>query len=70
MMRLPVSSSRIKAVGYDKLTGKLEVEFPQGGVFVYYEVPHSVYVELLTATSIGRYFNTRIRGAYDYEKAA
>ena len=68
MNRRPVASSRLHAVGYDAKTGNLEVEFPDGTVWVYHGVPREVYVSLLTAPSIGRYFNRYVVGAYDYER--
>lgn len=69
MMRLPVASSRVRSIGYDRQSCKLEVEFPDGSVYTYYDVPHEQYLALITAASIGRYFDSRIRGTYDYERA-
>lgn len=69
MMRLPVASSRIRSIGYDRQARRLQVEFPDASVYTYYDVPHETYIELITAASIGRFFDARIKGAYDYERA-
>lgn len=68
MMRLPVASSRIRSIGYDRASHRLEIEFPDASVYTYYGVPHETYIELITAASIGRFFDARIKGAYDYER--
>jgi len=39
MLRMSVSSSNISSVGYDPKTQTLEVEFHNGGVYQYFNVP-------------------------------
>jgi hypothetical protein len=66
--RRPVESTLIRSVGYDLDNSILEVEFVEGGrVYTYYDVPLSVFSELLDAESIGGYFNESIRDLYSYE---
>ena len=36
---IPVSSSNLSAVGYDSLTGTLSIEFHDGRLYEYYNVP-------------------------------
>ncbi|WP_272653774.1 DUF72 domain-containing protein [Microbacterium sp. EF45047] len=67
MKRLPVTSSALAAVGYDRATAVLEVEFRSGEVYRYYAVPASVHRELLAAPSLGRFFAERIRDRYPTE---
>jgi hypothetical protein len=59
---IPVSSSVIRAVGYDGST--LTVEFRSGRVYDHPHVPYSVYAGLMQASSKGRYYNQYIRGRY------
>ncbi len=65
MDRHPVESSLIRSVGYDLDSSILEVEFVgDNRVYAYYDVPLSVYNELLEAESKGIYFNEYIRDMY------
>ena len=57
-----VSSSVIRAVGYDGST--LTVEFRSGCTYDHPHVPYSVYAGLMSASSKGRYYNRNIRGRY------
>lgn len=64
MERQNVQSSMIASCGYDSTTSTLEVEFNNGPVWQYYDVPENVYYELLNASSIGKYFHANIKGQY------
>lgn len=70
MKRQEVVSSNLRSVGYDEATRTLEIEFRSGRVYRYIEVPRDVYEELMSADSLGRYFNKYIREAYPYSRAA
>ncbi len=64
-----VSSSAIRSVGYDQASNVLEIEFPNGAVYQYYDVPKSVYQGLMNAESHGRYFHQHVRNkSYRYQK--
>lgn len=67
-MRVPVTSSNLKAIGYDKDTRVLIVEFLTGGVYEYSNVEESVYVNFLTAPSPGRYFLQEVKNKYEHKK--
>ena len=64
MRRRPVESSVVRAVGYDPAERTLEVEFHTDRVYRYFVVPQRVYDALLTAPSVGRYFNENVRDRY------
>ena len=49
MDRTPVSSSHIAAIGYDPTSMTLEVEFSDGAVYQYFDVPEAVHQELMQA---------------------
>ncbi len=69
MERIPVQSSNLRSVGYDRESGTLEIEFKSGRVYQYSGVPEEVYEGLMSASSHGTYFDRYIRkqpSAYPY----
>jgi hypothetical protein len=62
MTLIPVSSTAIRAIGYDGYT--LTVEFRTGRTYDHRGVPYSVYEGLMQAPSKGAYYNRNIRGRY------
>jgi hypothetical protein len=68
MERQAVSSSNIASIGYDFDTEILEIEFLNGAVYEYRNVPSTVYNELMNASSHGSFFNREIRMQFPYEK--
>jgi hypothetical protein len=64
MNRISVSSSNVRSVGYDQATSTLEVEFHDGGVYQYRNVPASEYSGLMGASSKGSYLASHIKGRY------
>jgi hypothetical protein len=53
-------------VGYED--NVLEIEFLDGGVYQYFDVPESIYTGLIQAESAGKYFWANIRGAFRYAR--
>lgn len=68
MNRTPVSSSNVASVGYDPNTLTLEVEFKDGSVYQYFDVPETVYQELMRASSVGQFMHANIKNNYRYTK--
>lgn len=68
MQRGFVSSTTVASIGYDEPTQTLEVEFTNGSVYQYYNVPLNIYDELMAAGSKGQFLNTYIRNAYPYSR--
>lgn len=66
MKRKFIDSSTLQTVGYEVASGTLEVEFKNGKLYQYYEVPELVYRQLLAADSAGRFLNTRIKPMYSF----
>jgi hypothetical protein len=64
MERVAVSSSNLVSVGYEEGAQTLEVEFKQGRVYQYYGVPQPLHEALMTAPSVGTFFNANIRNAF------
>jgi len=63
-----VISSNVAAVGYDEGSSTLQVEFHNGGVYQYFDVPEDVFTALRDAPSVGQYLNADIKGRYRYSK--
>lgn len=68
MQRLPVSSSNIASIGYDAQSETLEVEFLDGSVYQYFNVPAGTYEGLMAASSHGSYLSSHVKGTYQYQK--
>lgn len=68
MDRVFVSSSNLNSVGYDAPSLTLEVEFKDGALYQYFDVPASVHQELVSAASVGQYFSQNIRNSYRYAR--
>lgn len=66
MNRTPVTSSNVASIGYDRDRMTLEVEFRDGSVYQYFDVPEAVYQEFMRAESKGRFMHTNIKNSYRY----
>ncbi|WP_123599080.1 KTSC domain-containing protein [Pseudomonas frederiksbergensis] len=68
MERIPVSSSNIASVGYEPGTSTLQVEFNDGSVYDYYDVPEDTYTALIGAGSVGSFFHSNIRNTFSFQQ--
>lgn len=64
-----VSSSTITRVGYDSSSMTLAVEFRNGSVYEYFEIPSNIFEDLVNAASVGRYLAQHIKGIYRYARS-
>ena len=62
--RQSVQSTAIAKVGYSKRRHILEIEFVNGAVYRYSDVPLSVYHDLMSAESKARFYDSNIRKHY------
>ena len=62
--RQRVESSAIAAVGYSKRRHILEIEFVNGAIYRYLDVPSAVHRDLLSAASKARFYDSKIRRHY------
>jgi KTSC domain len=69
MDRVGVNSSTIQSVGYDAATNTLEIEFTNGNIYQYFDVPQGIYEGLVGAGSVGSFFSQNVRGVYRYARA-
>lgn len=68
MYRTSINSSNIASAGYDDQTCTLEIEFHNGGIYQYFDVPRSIYDQLVSAGSSGSFFHQQIRGVFRYAR--
>src|SRR5213592_3316118 len=62
--RQAIHSTAIAKVGYSKRRHILEIEFVNGAIYRYLDVPSSVYRDLMSAQSKARYYDVNIKGTY------
>lgn len=62
--REPLESTAIAAVGYSKRLHALEIEFRDGLIYRYLEVPNEIYSDLVAAESKARFYNQNIKGKF------
>jgi Helicase HerA, central domain/KTSC domain len=68
MQREQVSSSTIVSIGYDPGSETLEIEFQNGGIYQYYNVPQTIYQQLMESASKGQFLHAYIRNAFPYSR--
>ena len=68
MDRIPVVSSHVSEIGYDPDAMVLEVLFNNGDVYQYFDVPESLYQELMAADSQGTFLHKHVYDFYRYIK--
>lgn len=68
MIRQPVVSTNVSAVGY--YNGVLEIEFLNGSVYQYFNVPISIYQHLVSYPHPGTYLARAVKGYYRYQRVA
>jgi hypothetical protein len=68
MQRTPLRSRALVSAGYDAEARVLELEFHNGRVYRYREVPPGVFEFLLRTPSKGSFVNRMIDGRYAYEE--
>jgi KTSC domain len=66
MYRIPVASTSVVSVGYDPVALVLEIEFHNGHVYRYLNVPAAAHRLLLRAPSIGEFVNTVIKPRFEF----
>ena len=67
MERDPVNSSNLNSVGYGP-SGVLEIQFRNGTIYQYFDVPNFIYEGLMNAGSPGQFFHIFIRSAFLFRR--
>ena len=64
VLRQVIQSSSLRSIGYDRATATLEVEFTNGGVYRYADVPADVWSAFRQADSKGKFFQEHVRDLF------
>ncbi|WP_321336479.1 KTSC domain-containing protein [uncultured Cohaesibacter sp.] len=64
----PVDSSNVRAVGYDDESNTLQVEFNNGSLYQYFDVPRYIFDGLIEADSPGGFLHQNVKGVYRYSR--
>jgi len=64
MKMTQVSSSNIESLGYNPDDRKLHVQFLNGNLYEYAEVPKELFELMMASTSKGSFFHKEIKGNY------
>jgi hypothetical protein len=62
--RQPVQSTAVAKVGYSKRRHILEIEFLNGAVYRYLDVPPAIYRGLMSAGSKAQFYDFNVKGRY------
>jgi hypothetical protein len=65
-----VASSSLRSIGYDAATSTLEVEFRNGSVYRYANVPTELWTRFRRAPSMGKFFQDHVRDQFDAMRVA
>jgi len=68
MERYSVASSNVASIGYDFPSETLEVEFLNGSIYQYYNVPANIFEQFRIELSKGKFLNTYIKNFYPYSR--
>lgn len=61
-------SSNISRFRYDDAYQILEVEFKNGGVYQYFDVPGAIFAQMQSASSKGQFLAQNVKGHYRYAR--
>jgi hypothetical protein len=68
---IPVKSSTLDAIGYDREKEELTIAFKGGSQYLYTKVPAKTFDTLMTppeGSSHGKFFHSNIKGKFDFVK--
>jgi hypothetical protein len=68
LIEVVINSSNLKSSTYDTEEKTLVVEFNNGAIYQYDEVPWEVFTKFRMSESQGKYFNGSISKTYKYKK--
>lgn len=68
IIRNIVASSNINSIAYDEKQSILEVEFRNGSIYQYYDVPSEIYERMLASSSVGSFLSSTVKGFFRYSK--
>jgi KTSC domain len=70
MHRSPVASTMLASAAYSPEQSLLELEFRDGTLYRFFDVPAACFHELMASDSKGAYFNRNIRNNFHFQVLA
>jgi hypothetical protein len=70
MHRLPIESTLLASAAYFPDQTLLELEFRDGALYHFFDVPAECFQQLIAANSKGVFFNRNIRNRFRYQLIA
>jgi hypothetical protein len=64
VLREVVDSSSLKSMGYARKTQTLEIQFANGSIYRYDDVPLALWTEFRRSESKGKFFQEKIRDRF------
>jgi hypothetical protein len=68
MIREPLQSSSLKSAGYDEGRMTMDIEFLNGDIYRYANVPVEIYTDFMDAESHGKFYVRYIRDSFEFQK--
>jgi hypothetical protein len=68
METVEVTSSTIREVKYDLTKEELIITFKNNAQYLYEGVSPETFKELISADSVGKYFDKEIKGKYNFKR--
>jgi hypothetical protein len=68
LIEVSITSSNLKTATYNTEEKTLMVEFNNGAIYEYNEVPWEIFTKFRMAESQGKFFNASISKTYKYQK--
>jgi hypothetical protein len=65
MRMTPIESTAIARAGYDPAKRILRLQYTNGRIYDYLDVPPEIYKQLLNADSAGEFVNLEVKPNYD-----
>lgn len=62
------ASTKLKSAGYSSEFEILEVEFHNGSIYQFYDVPEIIYTRMMKEKSKSEYFGAHIRNTYPFSR--
>lgn len=62
------SSSNVARISYEETSSTLEVEFHNGSIYQYYDVPQQIWSAFKDAASKGQFIHQSLKGQYRYAR--
>ncbi|WP_207510370.1 KTSC domain-containing protein [Longitalea luteola] len=62
------TSATVAKIGYERSNASLEVEFHNGTVYQYFDVPEQIWEAFKASSSKGQFLNDIIKGQFRYSR--